>query len=84
MGGEINNANMPGDMDMWIVLAENVQGQKPSQAYCKQYAAQHDVDPERMLLDYSDGGVSIPIQSPPGQYSINAKAMATDDPVAPQ
>ena len=77
MGGTINNANMPEDTDMWVVLAENVQSNKPSEAYCKQYAASHNVDPERMLLDWSDAGVPVPIQDPPGQYSINVNAMAT-------
>ena len=77
MGGEISNANMPEDTDMWIVLAENAQYNKPSEAYCKQYAASHNVDPERVLLDYSDAGVAVPIQDPPGQYSINVNAMAT-------
>ena len=77
MGGTINNANMPENMDMWVVLAENAQGEKPTEAYCKQYAASHNVDPERMLLDYSDAGVTIPIQDPPNQFSLTQNAMAT-------
>ena len=77
MGGTISNANMPEDMDMWIILAENASKGKPTEAYCKQYAASHNVDPERMLLDWSDSEVTIPIQDPPGQYSIPAQAMGT-------
>ena len=76
MNGTINNANMPDDLDMWVLLAEDGQKNKPTQAYCQQYAAQHNVDPERMLLDWSDTDVSIPIQDPPGQYSIPVKATA--------
>ena len=77
MGGTINNANMPPEYDMWVILSENQYREKPSEAYCKQYAASHNVDPERMLLDYSDAGVPIPIQDPPGMYSITQNAMAT-------
>ena len=77
MGGEINTASMPDGVDMWIILSENAQSNKPTQSYCSQYAAQHDVNPERLLLDWSDSGVSIPLQDPPGMYSINANAMAT-------
>ena len=76
MNGKISNANMPADLDMWVILSENAQGGKPSTSYCKQYAASHNVDPERLLLDWSDSGVSIPIQDPPGQYSVTANATA--------
>ena len=68
---------MPDDLDLWIVLSENVQSNKPSQAYCQQYAAQHNVDPERVLLDWSDSDVAIPIQDPPGTYTIPVNAMGT-------
>lgn len=78
-GGSLSRAKVsevtPG-LDMLIVLGENAQGAKPSQAYCKTYAEQKKLDPAMVVMDWSDTGVSIPLVDPEG-YAIETNSLGT-------
>lgn len=78
-GGSLSRAKVaqqtPG-LDMLIVLGENAQGAKPSQAYCKTYAEQKKLDPAMVVIDWSDAGVPIPLIDPEG-YAIETNSLAT-------
>ena len=68
-------AQTPG-LDMIIVLGENAQGVKPSQAYCKSYAAAKKLDPAMVVVDWSDAGQSIPLIDPEG-FAIETNSLGT-------
>jgi len=78
-GGSLSRARVgevsPG-LDMVIVLGEDEYGSKPTQAYCKAYAADLGLDPGMVLIDWSDAGVQIPIVNEPGM-AIETNSLGT-------
>jgi len=68
-------AQTPG-LDMLIVLGENAQGVKPSQAYCLSYAQAKNLDPAMVVVDWSDAGESIPLIDP-GGFAIETNSLGT-------
>ncbi len=40
-------------LDYFVVLGEDGQGVKPTEAYCTAYAEQNNIDPAKMLIDES-------------------------------
>ena len=73
-GGGISDSTMPTGVDMWVVLSEDQYGQKPSMPYCMQYAQSHGVDPAKVVLDWTDASVSIPLTDPEG-YALDVNAL---------
>jgi len=63
-------------LDMLIVLGEDANGAKPTQAYCKAYAEDLGIDPAMVLIDWSDTPVQVPIVNVPGQ-AIETNALGT-------
>lgn len=63
-------------LDMLIILGENAQGAKPTQAYCKSYAEQKKLDPAMVVMDWSDNEVQIPLVDPEG-YAIGTNSLGT-------
>lgn len=61
-------------LDMIIILAENLQGEKPSQEYCKAYAEDMKLDPAMVVMDWSDREVEIPLVDP-DNASITTNAL---------
>ncbi len=63
-------------LDMLIVLGEDGSGLKPTQAYCKAYAAELGIDPAMVLIDWSDTPVEVPIVNSPGM-TIETNSLGT-------
>ncbi|MFO0749820.1 MAG: hypothetical protein U1F43_29730 [Myxococcota bacterium] len=61
-------------LDMLIILAENNDGEKPSQEFCKAYAEDMKLDPAMVVLDWSDRDVTVNLVDPEG-YSITTNAL---------
>ena len=51
-------------LDMLIFLAENNDGDKPSQEFCKAFAEDLKVDPAMIVVDWTDEEVAIPLIDP--------------------
>jgi len=70
VGGFTNRENMatatPG-LDLLVVLGENVQGDEPSFEFCEAYAADHNLDPAMVLIDYKEEGTRIDMIEPIGE-----------------
>ncbi len=64
---QLNADAVPTGLSMWVVLSEDQYGGKPSLAYCKQYAAQHSIDPAMVVMDWADTPKVIPLVEPEGQ-----------------
>jgi hypothetical protein len=63
-------------LDMFLLLAEDGNGEKPTAEYCLAYAEDHKVDPAMVLMDWSDTPVQIPLIEPAG-YAIETQALGT-------
>jgi len=63
-------------LDMLIVLGENAQGAKPTSAYCKAYAADLGIDPEMVVMDWSDTPVQLPLINAP-EYAVETNSLGT-------
>jgi len=75
--GDLTRASIaqktPG-LDMLIILAENNDGEEPTEAFCKAYAEDMQIDPRMIVLDWTRAEVDIPLIDPQG-YSIQTQAM---------
>lgn len=67
------SAKTPG-LDLLIILAENNDGEKPTQEFCKAYAEDMKLDPAMVVLDWSDRDVTVDLVDPEG-YSITTHAL---------
>jgi hypothetical protein len=76
-GGTLSRASVaaanPG-LDIWIVLGEDQNSQKPTQSYCMAYAAQNKVDPAMVFIDWTDAETQVPLVDPTG-YAIPVQAL---------
>jgi len=63
-------------LDMLIVLGEDSNGAKPTQAYCKAYAEELSIDPAMVLIDWSDSPVPVNIVNVP-DMQVETNALGT-------
>ncbi len=63
-------------LDLLIILGEDSSGAKPTQAYCKAYAADLGIDPGMVLMDWSDTPMPLPIVNEPGM-AVETNALGT-------
>ena len=63
-------------LDLLIILGEDGSGAKPTQAYCKAYAADLGIDPGMVLMDWSDTPMPLPIVNEPGM-AVETNALGT-------
>lgn len=61
-------------LDMLIILAENNDGEEPTEAFCKAYAEDMKIDPRMVVIDWTSAEVDIPLIDPEG-YSIPTQAL---------
>ena len=59
--------NQPG-LDMLIFLAEDENGGKPTESFCKAYAVENKVDPAMVLVDSADPAVNIALIDSASSY----------------
>jgi len=61
-------------LDMLIILAENNDGEEPTQAFCQAYAEDMKIDPHMVVIDWTRSEVESPLIDPEG-YSIPTQAL---------
>ena len=63
-------------LDVWIVLGEDQNSQKPTQSYCMAYAAQNKIDPAMVFIDWTDAKTQVSLVEPAGA-SIQVQALGS-------